>query len=135
MNQDQKWADNLSVGVEELDRQHRNMLTLTHEMVRAAEEERGRDVVEALFSGLLAYTSEHFRTEEALLDQAGFPGLEEHRAQHRELIVKARNNYETHQEGGSDAAWFGMYFLSWVVLHIRNEDRAYTGHLHEAGIR
>jgi len=135
MSENPMESENLGVGVEELDRQHRILLDLTHEMVRAAEGHREGTVVEALFSGMLAYAAEHFRTEEEMMRQAGFPDLEKHQAHHGVLLTKARDFHERFRQGNVDAAGFGLFFVGWVVLHIRNEDRQYTDCLHSAGIQ
>jgi hemerythrin-like metal-binding protein len=134
MADDLSWSPTLSVGVATLDRQHQVLLRLTREMVRAAEGGREPEVVEALFAGLLAFTREHFHDEERLLEAAAFPGLEAHRAVHQELLAKAGDFHARFRQGTVDAAGFGLFFVGWVLLHIRHEDQAYTSHLRAAGI-
>lgn len=128
------WSEEFSVGVRELDDQHKILVNLAYEMIRAAEENRPAEAVEALFEGLLAYAHEHFRREEQLMQQSNFAGFEAHRTMHLELMQQAIESNIKFKTGALDAAGFGMFFVTWFVVHIRSEDKTYTEQMHSAGI-
>jgi hemerythrin-like metal-binding protein len=79
------WMDVLETGVQALDEDHRALIgqcnTLTALMEGGG---TWNEVVDAA-RRLAEKCGEHFRSEEAFLDQAEFPRRERHKAQHREM--------------------------------------------------
>jgi hemerythrin len=79
------WAEVLETGVPELDADHRALIdqcnTLTNLMESGAAWAKVVDSARELAQGC----TEHFRAEEALLDETEFPRREQHKAQHRQI--------------------------------------------------
>ncbi len=72
----------LSLGHEQIDGQHCSLLAALDECIRQA---RAGYLSLPAYDQLCAHAEVDFRCEEALLDSAGFSGIEFHRAQHRLL--------------------------------------------------
>jgi len=95
-----------------------------------------REILAELLSNLVMYTKYHFAWEEQLLKQHGFPELEAHRAEHRELtrqVLDLRDKLAKNQlKIGAPV----LHFLRhWLVDHICAEDKIYGSYLRGAGGR
>ena len=129
-----EWSDALSVGVDELDAQHKVLVGLINEMHAAIEERRGRDVVESILTRLAEYTRIHFAVEESLMQLLGFPDFDAHREEHRELIVQV-NELRRKVEGGTTALGLElMHVLKlWLTRHMMQSDQEYARYFAESG--
>ena len=112
---------NLFLGIPELDAQHLELdrqLALVHD---AFCEGRVPDL-SAVLDGVRACSSRHFECEEAFMARCGHPGIEEHRARHREFMERiARFEEATTREGATMrlAIDIGNWLASWVREHQR----------------
>lgn len=131
-----EWSDILSVGIEEIDSQHKVLIALVNEMHEAVHTRRGSDVVRGVLSKLVGYTRIHFAVEESLMRILGYPGYDEHKEQHEELIG---NLYDLQQkvETGEMAIGFElMHFLKiWLTKHIMESDQQYAEFFINAGVK
>jgi hemerythrin-like metal-binding protein len=96
-----------------MDNHHNILMDTVNELRLAAVRGSGREQVNEAMDRLIAFTRMHFRSEELLMEQHGFPGLEEHRAelqsshraqhgqrmQMRPLLSFLREAYAEHIEG------------------------------------
>lgn len=129
-----EWLDSYSVGVVELDDQHKEILELANDVIRAVEEKQEREVVGAIFSKIMELTEIHFKLEEDLMEQTGFPGFESHANEHKILKEQATQYGNQHKLGNINGTIFAMFLIGWVLIHIKKEDKKYTDHLNKNGI-
>jgi len=122
-----EWSDELSVGVDALDHDHRRLIAFLHEMDNALAAGRADDVLEDIIHGLLDYTHVHFVHEEALMAEAGYTGLDAHKEQHRKLAAEVHSfAKEFRIDPRPFIAGELIAFLNdWLVLHIAEEDQQY----------
>ncbi|MDA8230492.1 MAG: hemerythrin family protein [Magnetospirillum sp.] len=78
-------GDTCSVGNALLDADHEILLDLLRQLDDAVETGQTRDVVASVVNVLVEYAGYHFRREEAILAQSGFPDIEDHGRQHQAL--------------------------------------------------
>lgn len=117
-----KWSSDLSVGIPEVDEDHKKLISLLNNLFSACFAGVGDEAVEATLEALTQYTLYHFRREEILLEQLGSTQLEEHCHQHRELIQQID---KITQQGLHALSEEVLYFLrDWVTQHIQQEDKA-----------
>jgi hemerythrin len=131
-----EWSDVLSVGIDEIDAQHQVLVDLVNEMHEAIHARHGSEAVQDVLGKLADYTKIHFAVEESLMRILGYPGYEEHKAQHEELIhsmVDLQHKVET----GKTAIGFElMHFLKiWLTKHIMESDQQYSHFFMEAGLK
>jgi hemerythrin len=81
-----EWSDDLAVGHPEIDAQHRSLFEQFGTLLEACGRQRGPEQLIELFGCLDGYVKEHFRVEETLMDEHGYPDGEAHRRQHRHFI-------------------------------------------------
>jgi hemerythrin len=120
------WNDNLSVGVQSIDKQHGVLVATLNELHEAMMTGQAAEMTGKLLNRLLTYTREHFSAEEAMLSSAGYPGLDSHRLEHRELTRKVEGYVTRFNKGEISLNPHLLHFLrDWLTIHIQREDRAY----------
>lgn len=126
----QSWTDELSVGDQRIDAQHRSIFELAGAVEADLAEGRFEDL-KRILAFLRRYVMQHFTAEEALLERAGYPQRERHRELHRELsgqVVEAEARFQKEDPRSSEAV---AEVLVRIVDHIRIEDALYRSCLGE----
>ena len=131
-----EWSDALSVGIEEIDEQHKVLVELVNRMHQAIHERHGSDVVKGILAELVDYTRIHFAVEESLMRILDYPGYEAHKIVHEELF-KHVIQLQTKVESGKTSIGFElMHFLkNWLTKHIMEEDMEYSSFFLNAGAK
>ncbi len=84
------WGKVLSVEVDEIDEDHRKLVNLFNLLNHAVMEQESSDYLAALLEELVNCTVWHFSHEERLMLKYDYKDMEEHKAEHRELIKSAK---------------------------------------------
>ena len=117
------WNDSLSVGIDVIDEHHRYLIDLTNELHAAVTGGHGSKAVGRTLRALERYTHVHFREEERLMRQYGFPRLAEHRSQHELFCIKIAGFWEEIKVSpltlGHETA---LFLKQWLVHHVTVED-------------
>jgi len=122
-----EWQENLSIGVLEIDIQHKLLFEKFNSFLLACRSEAETDTVHRLFWFLEAYAVTHFNDEEKLMQQLGYPDYLAHRKQHQEFTGEVgRIKERLRLEGPTQSLVSGMtmYIAGWLVQHISGMDRA-----------
>ena len=129
-----EWSDALSVGIEEIDEQHKVLADLVNRMHQAIHERHGSDVVREILTELAEYTRIHFAVEESLMRILNYPDYENHKAVHEELLKHVVELREKVESGKTAIGFELMHFLkNWLTKHIMEEDMAYSSFFLNAG--
>jgi len=119
-----------------MDDQHGILMDTMNELRLAVERGRGREEVSELLDRLIEFTRMHFWSEEQLLEQSGFPGLTEHRAEHHSVLAHMLQSAHRVQYG--EGVRMGPLLCSLrdgYLEHIEGLDREYGPWLNEHGVR
>jgi hemerythrin len=84
------WSDILSVAVDEIDEDHRKLVNIFNILNHSVAEGESPDYLAAVLEELINCTVWHFSHEERLMLKYGYEGIEEHKAEHQELINSAK---------------------------------------------
>ncbi len=118
------FKDVLNIGLPELDKQHRHLISLFNSLIQAMSIGKGVDVLEHLFSELKDYTVYHFTDEERFMEVNGYPAIEGHRARHEALIAQV-DEFKKRMMNSAFSPNEALDFVNdWIILHIMNEDTA-----------
>ncbi len=122
-----EWSKEFSVGVEEIDGDHRKLLELLNQLHDAAKTGDGREVLGSVLDGLMLYVGYHFAHEESLFLRTNYPGYERHRRQHQALTITVKEIRDDFQLGGADALPRQVleFLKNWLYEHIMGSDRAF----------
>jgi len=130
-----EWSDSLSVGIDEIDAQHRVLVNLVNEMHQAIEQGRGSEAVGAVLTRLGEYTRIHFAVEESLMRLLGYPDLERHKEEHAELMTRLQELRQRFESGSSALDGDLMSLLKvWLTRHIMESDQQYAQFFVESGL-
>jgi hemerythrin-like metal-binding protein len=120
------WSPELSVGVPAMDKQHQYLVTLVNQLYEAYRSGGGLAAAGPILEELTGYTVGHFESEEAWMAQQGFPGLEEHRRLHVDLVQQVQGLAGRLETGGDGVVLDMLLFLrTWLVKHIQGADAEY----------
>lgn len=122
-----QWDDSMSVGMEELDEQHRQLIDLINEAYTAVQR-HDEHKMDALIAKMGDYARLHFSTEETYLEQSGFPHLEAHQIQHHKFIVDV-DEFRRHRFQKTNLSQIFVYLSRWLTTHIMEEDRKFSVYL------
>jgi hemerythrin len=129
------WTADLSVGVANLDADHKKLVELLNRVFVAAYAGVEEEVLEGVLAEVAAYTKEHFAREEAHLAQRFYPDLPAHKAEHDRLtaeLAKISKRALDEREQGLSAE-VSEFLRRWLVDHILDRDRAYAEFLKKLG--
>ncbi len=130
------WSDELSVGIEEIDEQHKVLLKLINQMHTAIHERHGSEAVDSILAELIEYTRIHFAVEESLMRILNYSGYIEHHEQHQELLEHVVQLQKKLASGKTAISFELMHFLKkWLTQHILEEDMLYSGFFLAAGVQ
>ena len=121
-----KWNQELSSGIEAIDRQHQQILHLLEQLVIA---NQSPDNKERLINSLEEFNKaiqEHFDFEEALLAESGFRDLKRHKAGHEEIAETLNSITMSVMFDDSDiSSEMINRVIRWFEEHLTSEDTRY----------
>jgi hemerythrin-like metal-binding protein len=130
------WSPTLSVGIEEIDKQHKELIRLINELHDAMRAGKGQTSVGPTLAGLINYTVYHFGTEEQLFNETGYPAAKQHLELHKSLTKQVVDIKRRYDAGEPVITIDLMEFLrNWLNDHIKGVDKKYTAHFHSKGIQ
>jgi hemerythrin len=123
-----EWSNALySVKVDEFDNDHKKLMQLINDLHEAMLRGKGRDKLSLILKDLYIYTENHFIAEEKQMAAAGYPEMEEHKKEHRNLIEKLDQLNRDYEAGKREVSIETFKFLKeWLFNHIQVVDRKYT---------
>lgn len=124
-----QWSPAMSVGHDELDRDHQRLIGILNSLGISAEL-GNRSAVEFILDDLADYTQVHFRREEGHLEGLDFPELDRHRTIHDKISRHIENAKWKYLQGISPLLEDDLLkFLStWLNDHILVEDMKYSAY-------
>jgi hemerythrin len=129
------WRDDLSVGLESIDEQHRWLLEATNRLHdEMSQEVRHREVIIEVIEGLIDYTVNHFIMEEELFYRHSYPDADAHKALHDQFTKTLLDILSHYEEGKEIGAEVLELLKNWLVQHIMVVDKAYVPFLAEKGV-
>lgn len=130
------WNPTYSVGVRELDDQHKGLIHMINEMHYAMNQDKGQEAISSIVEQMFDYMETHFSTEEAYLQKFSYPALSSHQQQHEEFRAKARDLRERVSQHEFILSFEIVQFLSdWLQNHIMIADKKYSTLLTANGVR
>ena len=117
------WGSILSVGVDEIDEDHRKLVNIFNILNHAVTEGESPEYLAAVLEELINCTVWHFSHEDRLMLKYDYEGLEEHRAVHQELIKSAKELQQKVLQADKPMVDEDIVYLErWLTEHILTED-------------
>ncbi len=129
------WKEQYSLNIDEIDEQHRMLVGMIDKLHTAMAEGRSKSVLDEIINELYNYTKFHFITEERLMDEYDYPGLEQHRREHKELVGKVLAMMERRKGNALGlSSDLSIMLQEWLNNHILDTDKKYSEYLAARGI-
>ena len=117
------WGDVLSVGVDEIDEDHRKLVNIFNILNHALTDGESPEYLTAVLEELVNCTIWHFSHEERLMLKHGYEGIDEHREIHRELIASAKELQQSLLQAEKNISEDDIEILErWLTGHILTDD-------------
>lgn len=130
-----QWKDSYSVGVAEIDKQHKKLIDLINNLTQAMSQGKGKEAVNTVLGELVSYCATHFSKEEKLMTETGYPELADHKEKHRKMTQKVLALQADVKAGKKSVTIDVMRFLEqWLDKHVLGTDKQYGPHLNAKGI-
>ncbi|HPT49706.1 MAG TPA: diguanylate cyclase [Accumulibacter sp.] len=125
-----QWHAAYECGNELIDRGHRQLFANANELLAALLAHRPPQDVDSLIDQLLMEVYDHFRDEEAVIVEVGFPAAAEHILAHRELGARAENLIAGYRIGTRTlGAMFEFLAYEVITKHMLGADRLFFEYL------
>ncbi len=123
------------MGVAALDEDHKELIRLLDKFQTAYDYHTGEEFESKAFDELVSYTKYHFKHEEELLEEHGYPAIEAHKEKHREMALQVESFLEDYaQQGHEELEGVARYLNDWLINHINGTDKEYSSFLNKKGI-
>ncbi len=122
-----KWIDSLSVGIELIDSQHKQMISCINELTDAMREGKALKEIDRIVEFLRDYANTHFAAEEELMAKYAYPAAQSHTNQHesfRREVAQVERELEAGVAPGLLCARVRKSLADWFASHINDTDRS-----------
>jgi hemerythrin len=120
------WSDQYSVGIEEIDEQHKKLMWLLNKMYQNVLTKNDAVITANILEELIQYTIIHFAVEESLMQIFDYDGYDTHKRHHDQLKQQVLDIRDKFRERKIDINIKLFKFLkSWLLNHILLEDKQY----------
>ena len=130
------WSEKLSVGVKQLDDDHKKLVGMVNQLYDAIQSGHGKDSLGKILAELITYTTVHFAREEKFFAQTNYADTAAHKKQHDDLTKQVLDVQQKYKAGVSGTLSLEvMNFLkNWLITHIQGSDQKYGPYLNSKGI-
>lgn len=131
------WDSSYDTGIEEIDEQHRILVSTLNEAQDKLTEDSSQEMLESITKDLLSYALYHFETEEEQMLEYDYEGThpkdyESHMKQHRDFSKKVVDIRDEIKLGHPiDKDELIAFLKNWLINHINKTDKKLGAFLHE----
>ena len=125
-----QWKSEMSVGLDELDEDHRFLIRVINRLAENAESDGDAEAVRECLASLRNYAEFHFAREESVMRACGYATLSEHQDEHRAFtseIADVARRFEEEESPAGPAVNEELlsYLKDWLTHHILVVDMGY----------
>ncbi len=120
------WNDNLSIGVDQIDNQHKELIGRIDGLFDACNNGKGKEEVLKVIDYLGAYVITHFSDEEGLQKKYGYPEYNSHKLLHTQFVKDFGILKDTlNKDGVTPMIIIKMnkLLIDWLLNHIKKTDK------------
>jgi hemerythrin-like metal-binding protein len=124
------WKADMSVGLEELDQDHRFLIQVINRLAVNAEDDGDAEAIRECLASLRNYAEFHFAREESVMRACGHSTLAEHQDEHRAFTREIATIVDRFDQGDANVRaeinenLIG-YLKDWLTHHILVVDMGY----------
>ncbi len=127
------WSDCLSVGVAEMDEEHRQFISRVNDLNKSIIGSEDKATVERMMDLMLMEATHHFRHEQELLARWKYSDTAAHTTTHAQLAAQFARVMKEIEESDISFVWAlkGLRLKQLLVEHLLKEDMKYRDFLRE----
>ncbi|MBN1768832.1 MAG: hemerythrin family protein [Prolixibacteraceae bacterium] len=123
-----RWNEELSVDNPIIDEQHKELFRTINEFYTAIAEKKNKLATQKAIEEMENYIKTHFTSEEIMMKNAGYEGLDQHLNEHQFYIDKVQDLRERYEQGRLILSLEVTNFIKdWITNHIMVTDQKYKG--------
>ncbi|MDR0550445.1 MAG: bacteriohemerythrin [Spirochaetaceae bacterium] len=126
------WESRYAIGIPLIDKEHKELLTLTNELYEACREgdEAARGLFKDVVRRTVQYVKYHFSHEEQILESITYPELAPHKREHENFVKKVLEEVKNFEDGKTFVPnTFVRYLRDWILSHIAVSDKKYAEYI------
>jgi hemerythrin-like metal-binding protein len=124
------WSDDLSVGIDEIDNQHKQFIDMINELHLAMKSGKSATVLPQVLTKLGNYAVFHFSHEENVMQSYNFPEFYAHKMIHDKFTKEIKKLFDDLASQKTLLSIEVMNSLKdWLVSHIMGQDKKYGEHI------
>jgi len=130
------WDISLVTGHKVIDKQHKQLFATLVNLIEASSQGLGKDEIYTTLDFLSEYTVMHFKTEEDLQIEYGYPDYSLHKQSHDEFKATIYNLLYTLQEKDPEKELIDIVVQTvgdWLTTHIKGNDIEMAAYLKSRG--
>lgn len=127
-----EWDPSISMGVDTLDLQHRELIEHINDLRAAISQGQARSETGRMFSFLEEYVKVHFTMEETLMKRKKYREYVAHRQEHLNFLTMFLEMKQTYEELAAEGAILSFLAVDldrklaeWLVEHITKVDKQF----------
>lgn len=127
-----EWSDSLSIGVPEIDEQHKELVRRVNAFYATLRTESSKAETLKMLDFLASYVVTHFRDEEAIQVRTNYPNYADHKQIHADFIKSVGEMRDDISKNGItsiSSSVIAMTLSNWLVNHIGQQDRDIGRHI------
>jgi hemerythrin-like metal-binding protein len=123
-----EWNDSMSVGIQEIDTDHKQFILLINELNRFVAAGLKQDEIKKQLQFIVYVSARHFLQEEKLLSKWRYPDTDRHKFAHTQVLKELQKIQDECIPSGLDSEWAGIghRIESTLITHILTEDMKYA---------
>lgn len=122
------WNDVMSVGIPEIDADHKHFIDLINELNRSITDGKDPAEIKKRLQIIVEDAERHFSQEERLFSEWQYPGTEAHAIKHAHVLKMLNAIMENFVPYGADSGWInaGLRIRDILIEHILSDDMTYA---------
>lgn len=126
-----EYDESFSVGIEEMDRQHKKLFDIINNLYVAMKNDAGASEITKVISDLISYAVYHLNEEEDMMETYNYSGTSAHKNIHRKITAEAVEIQKEYNKSHSPviATKLMLFLKDWLVGHIKTVDFKYAEEL------
>lgn len=122
-----EWHDGLSVGVTEIDNQHKVIFGIVNKLIDNEGVFVSSEIVADVLNELQEYSGNHFSLEEKYMEASNYEWREEHKKRHLEFRKKVVEfHFDVANFKHATPEQITKFLFDWWYNHILDEDQGYS---------
>ena len=120
------WEEKYSVGFEEIDTQHKNLVEMINELHNSFTQGKADELAKDIIDEMIKYTDYHFKTEEKYFKKHNYSEIKKHMEQHKGFVAQVTSFQKDFIARKVTITYDLMNFLrDWLLNHIQVSDKKF----------